>query len=269
MMELLGVAAIMLATGCVAGIIAGLLGVGGGIVIVPVLFEVLPWLGVPDELRMHIAVGTSLAIIIPTSFNSARSHYAKGAVDTGILKSLGPAVFLGVLVGLVFTGRVRGEILTAIFATIALLVAAQMLLLPKGAALAKQMPGTAGTGALGLFIGWVSVCMGIGGGTVGVPLMTLFSVPIHNAVATASVLGLIIGIPGLIGFIINGWGATTLSAGYLGYVHLLGAILIAPVSTMLAPYGAKIAHSLSPRALKICFGVFLLITAVRMYRTLL
>lgn len=269
MTELLPVALGMIATGCVAGIIAGLLGVGGGIVIVPVLFVMLPLLGVPEELRMHIAVGTSLAVIIPTSFNSARSHYKKGAVDTGILKALAPMVLVGVFVGLIFTGNVRGDVLTAIFATIALLVAAQMLLLPKGAVIANQMPGPVGTGALGLFIGWVSVCMGIGGGTVGVPLMSLFAVPIHNAVATASVLGLVIGIPGLIGFIYNGWGITHLSDGYLGYVHLLGAVLIAPASTLLAPLGARIAHALSPKVLKMCFGLFLLVTAARMYYSLL
>jgi uncharacterized protein len=269
MWDLLPVALGMIATGCIAGIIAGLLGVGGGIVIVPVLFEVLPLLGVPDELRMHIAVGTSLAVIIPTSLSSARSHYAKGAVDVGILKKLVWAVLFGVFVGLVFTGKVRGEVLTAIFGTIALMVAVQMLLLPKGAVFAKQMPGIAGSGLLGGFIGWVSVCMGIGGGTVGVPLMSLFSVPIHNAVATASVLGLVIGIPGLVGFIYNGWGVTTLADGYLGYVHILGALLIAPISTMLAPYGARIAHALAPDVLKKCFGLFLLITAVRMYWSIL
>lgn len=268
MWDLLPVAIAMIGTGCIAGILAGLLGVGGGIVIVPLLFEVLPLLGVPEDLRMHVAVGTSLAIVIPTSLNSARSHYKKGAVDTSILKRLAWAVLLGVFVGLVFTGKVRGEVLTGVFATIALLVAAQMLLLPKGAVFAKQMPGAAGSALLGGFIGWVSVCMGIGGGTVGVPLMSLFSVAIHTAVATSSVLGLVIGVPGLIGFIYNGWGETSLADGYLGYVHILGALLIAPASTLLAPYGAKLAHALSPGVLKICFGTFLLITSVRMYWSL-
>lgn len=248
--------------------IAGLLGVGGGVVMVPVLFEVLPWLGVAEHDRMHIAVGTSLAVIIPTSLSSARSHYAKGAVDVDILKKLGVAVFAGVLIGLVFTGRVKGEVLTAVFATIALLVAAQMLLLPKGAVIAQKMPGTFGSSALGLFIGWVSVCMGIGGGTVGVPLMSLFSVPIHRAVATASILGVIIGLPGLIGFVYNGWHATSLSDGYLGYVYLLGAALLAPAATLMAPVGAKVAHALPARILKACFGGFLLVTAVRMFSTL-
>jgi uncharacterized membrane protein YfcA len=259
----------MIATGCLSGLIAGLLGVGGGVVMVPVLFEVLPWIGVAEHNRMHIAVGTSLAVIVPTSLSSARSHYAKGAVDLEILKRFGVAVFIGVLVGLIFTGKVRGEVLTAVFATIALLVAAQMLFLPKGAVIAQRMPGTGGTAALGLFIGWVSVCMGIGGGTVGVPLMSLFSVPIHRAVATASILGVIIGLPGLIGFIYNGWGATSLHDGFLGYVYLLGAALLAPAATLMAPVGARIAHALPARTLKACFGGFLLITAIRMYSSLL
>jgi len=269
MMELLPVAIGMVATGCVAGILAGLLGVGGGILVVPVLFEILPFLGVPEDLRMHIAVGTSLAVIIPTSLNSARSHYAKGAVDLTILKRIGPAVLLGVLVGSLVTAYVDGTILKIVFATIALAVAFQMLALPKGMALAKAMPGTIGSGGLGLFIGSISVMMGIGGGTVGVPLMTLFSVPIHKAVATASVLGLIIGIPGAIGALLGGWGKTALTDGYLGYIHILGAIFIAPASTLLAPFGVRIAHALSPRILKICFGIFLAFTATRMFSSLL
>lgn len=251
--------------GCVAGIVAGLLGVGGGIVIVPVLFETLPFLGVPEGLRMHIAVGTSLAIIIPTSISSARAHYRRDAVDVGILKGLAPAVFLGVLTGTLVAAAAAGIALTLVFATIALLVAANMLLRPEGARLADQLPGRIGQTALGLFIGGVSVIMGIGGGTVGVPLLSLFNVPIHRAVATASVFGLIISIPGAIGFILSGWSHTSISDGYFGYVYLIGAAMIAPISTALAPIGARIAHALSPRLLRGAFGLFLLFTAIRMY----
>ncbi len=257
--------AVLGACGAFAGLVAGLLGVGGGIVIVPVLFEVLPFIGVPDDLRMHVAVGTSLAVIIPTSISSARAHYKRGAVDIQILTGLGLPVFAGVIAGTVVAAVVAGAMLTAVFATVAVLVAANMLLRPEGARLADQLPGVAGRSALGLFIGVVSVVMGIGGGTVGVPLMSLFNVPIHRAVATASVLGLVISVPGAIGFVISGWAQTAFADGYLGYVLLYGAAIIAALSTSLAPLGARIAHALPPAWLRRAFGMFLLITSVRLY----
>ncbi len=263
--DLAALAAVLVACGAVAGVTAGLLGVGGGIVIVPVLFEMLPFIGVPDDLRMHVAVGTSLAVIIPTSISSARAHYRREAVDTGILRTLAPSVFAGVVAGTLLAAFVAGAVLTAVFATVALLVAANMLLRPEGARLANNLPGPGGQGALGLFIGGVSVIMGIGGGTVGVPLLSLFNVPIHRAVATASVLGLIISVPGAIGFVVSGWSQTAFADGYLGYVLLPGAAVIAILSTSLAPLGARIAHALPAVWLRRAFGVFLLVTAIRLY----
>lgn len=263
--DLVTIAAVLIACGAVAGIVAGLLGVGGGIVIVPVLFETLPLIGVTDTLRMHVAVGTSLAIIIPTSISSARAHYRRGAVDQDILKALVPAVFVGVIIGTLIAAAVTSVVLTVVFATVALLVAANMLLRPEGARIADQLPGVAGRSALGLFIGSVSVVMGIGGGTVGVPLLSLFNLPIHRAVATASVLGLVISVPGAIGFVLSGWSQTAFADGYLGYVLLPGAAIIAVLSTLLAPVGARIAHALSAVWLRRTFGLFLLVVAVRLY----
>ncbi len=263
--NLAALAAVLGACGAVAGVVAGLLGVGGGIVIVPVLFEMLPLIGVPEPLRMHVAVGTSLAVIIPTSISSARAHYRRGAVDTGILRTLAPSVLAGVIAGTLLAAFVAGAVLTAVFATVALLVAANMLLRPEGARLANNLPGPGGQSALGLSIGGVSVIMGIGGGTVGVPLLSLFNVPIHRAVATASVLGLIISVPGTLGFVLSGWSQTALADGYLGYVLLPGAAIIAVLSTSLAPVGARIAHALPSVWLRRAFGAFLLITAMRLY----
>jgi uncharacterized membrane protein YfcA len=263
--DLAALAAVLIACGAVAGVVAGLLGVGGGIVIVPVLFEMLPFIGVPDDLRMHVAVGTSLAVIIPTSISSARAHHRRGAVDTGTLRTLAPSVFAGVVAGTLLAAVVAGAVLTVVFATVALLVAGNMLLRPEGARLADQLPGFTGQSGLGLFIGGVSVIMGIGGGTVGVPLLSLFNMPIHRAVATASVLGLIISVPGAIGFVLSGWAHTAFADGYLGYVLLPGAAIIAVLSTSLAPLGARIAHALPAVWLRRAFGVFLLVTAVRLY----
>jgi len=263
--DLAALAAVLGASGAVAGVVAGLLGVGGGIVIVPVLFEMLPFIGVPETLRMHIAVGTSLAVIIPTSISSARAHYQRGAVNTCTLRTLAPSVLAGVVVGTLLAAVVAGAVLTIVFATVALLVAGNMLLRPEGARLADALPGAAGQSGLGLFIGGVSVIMGIGGGTVGVPLLSLFNMPIHRAVATASVLGLIISVPGAIGFVLSGWSQTAFADGYLGYVLLPGAAIIALLSTSLAPVGARIAHALPSAWLRRAFGLYLLITAVRLY----
>jgi len=212
-----------------------------------------------------IPASTSLAVIIPTSISSARAHYRRGAVDTGTLRTIAPSVFAGVVAGTLLAAFVAGAVLTMVFATVALLVAGNMLLRPEGARLADQLPGFIGQSGLGLFIGGVSVVMGIGGGTVGVPLLSLFNMPIHRAVATASVLGLIISVPGAIGFVFSGWAQTTFADGYLGYVLLPGAMIIAVLSTSLAPVGARIAHALPAVWLRRAFGAFLLITAMRLY----
>lgn len=266
---LLTLAGLMALAGGCAGLIAGLLGVGGGIVIVPVLFEVLPLLGVGDETRMKIAVATSLAVIVPTSIMSARTHLKKGAVDGALLRSLGPAIVLGVLAGSLFATVVSGEALTGVFAAIALLVALDMLLRPEGFTLAPAVPGGPARHGIGAGIGGFSVVMGIGGGTLSVPTFTLFGVPIHRAVATASVIGLLISVPGVLAFIASGLGKTALAQGYLGYVNLIGAAILAPCASFTAPYGARLAHRLSPRVLRLAFGLFLLATSVRLFSALI
>jgi len=262
---LLPLALALLATGAVAGLMAGLLGVGGGIVIVPVLFQVLALMEVDDSVRMHLAVGTSLAVIIPTSLMSARAHWRRGAVDVGLLRRLGPWVFAGVVVGSIVGGQVSGAVLQAVFAGVALLVALYMVWGREGQSLRPGLPPTPWRQLIGLGIGGLSVMMGIGGGTLSVPILSLCGIAIRHAVATAAVIGVIIGLPGALGFILAGQGETALPAYSLGYANLLGVALIAPTSILLAPQGARLAHSISPRWLRYAFAAFLLLTSIRMF----
>jgi uncharacterized protein len=253
------------ATGVVGGILAGLLGVGGGIVIVPVLFHILSSLGVDEGIRMHVAVGTSLATIILTSISSARSHYKKGAIDTDLLKRWGVVIFIGVLGGTWMATIVDATVLTAIFAVLALFVAANMAFRPEGSHIAEQLPKSPIRELLALFIGWFSAMMGIGGGTFTVPILTLFNYPIRKAVGTASAIGLIIAIPGTIGFLLSGFNVPDLPPGNFGYVNLAGFIVIVPMTMLFAPIGANIAHSINTKLLKKAFALFLFLTSLRMF----
>ncbi|MFC7737022.1 sulfite exporter TauE/SafE family protein [Roseomonas sp. GCM10028921] len=261
-------AAVMAVTGLVSGTLAGLLGVGGGIVIVPVLFNVFPFLSIPEAVQMKLAVGTSLATIIPTSIQSARKHHTKGAMDVPLLKAMIPSLILGVLVGTVIAIWVRGDTLTAVFAAVALLVAVNMGFTGVDARLRESFPTGILRHILGIFIGGISAMMGIGGGTVGVPLMNLFGTPIRSAVATASAFGIVISIPAALGFIYAGWGNPMLPPASLGYVNLIGFALIVPSSMIATPWGVHLAHTIPPLALKRAFAVFLGITAIRMIYSL-
>jgi uncharacterized membrane protein YfcA len=263
--QLASLAAVLLVAGSCGGLLAGLLGVGGGIVIVPVLYMLFPFLDIAPEIRMHLAVGTSLATIIPTSVMSARSHYKRGGVDLELLKTWGPWILVGALIGTYLGGRVAGEVLTLIFAVVALLVAANMAFRPDGMTLAPAFPRGLLRGILGLVIGGFSVMMGIGGGTLSVPLLTAFSYPVRRAVGTAAAVGLIIALPGAFGFMLAGWGHNGLPPLSLGYVNLLGFALIVPTSMAMAPLGAKIAHAIRPKLLRWLFALFLLLTALRMF----
>ena len=264
LMELAPLALAMLLTGAVGGILAGLLGVGGGIVIVPVLDTALGMQGVDPAIRMHVAVATSLATIIPTSISSSRAHRAKGAVDLPLVKFWGPYIFCGALVGSLLAAEVDSTALAMVFGLVALLVALKMMFVKADFHLTRQVP----RGAVGplspLCIGSLSSMMGIGGGTLSVPVMTLMNQPIHKAVGTAAVFGFLISLPGALGFVVTGWGDARLPPGSLGYVNLIGFALISPVTVMTAPLGAKLAHRLSTRQLSLAFGAFLLIVSVRM-----
>lgn len=254
----------LLATGLVAGIIAGLLGVGGGIVIVPVLYYMFTALKIDPAILMHVAVGTSLATILATGTSSARAHYNRGSVDMDLLKRWWWAIAIGVISGAMIAGNMSGGALTLVFGVVALLVSANMLLRREGSALADKLPGSPIKELLGFLIGGISVMMGIGGGTLGVPTLTLFNYPIRKAVGTAAAIGLIIAVPGTLMSVFFGWGAEGLPPLSLGYVNLIGFFLIIPASTFAAPLGAKIAHAIDPSKLKLIFALFLGFTGLRM-----
>jgi uncharacterized membrane protein YfcA len=265
---LLALAAAMAATGLVSGTLAGLLGVGGGIVIVPLLFNVFPLFGIPESIQMKVAVATSLATIIPTSIQSARKHHATGSMDVALLRSIWPAMLAGVAFGTFIGVYVKGEGLTAVFAMVALLVALNMGFTGVDFKIADRVPDGPPRAALGMGIGSVSAMMGIGGGTLGVPLLSMFGYPIRQAVATASAFGLIISIPATIGFVLGGWNDARVPPFSLGYVSLIGFALIAPSSILATPWGVTLAHSIPPLWLKRAFAVFLAATSLRMFWSL-
>ncbi|MFC0283395.1 sulfite exporter TauE/SafE family protein [Camelimonas abortus] len=258
-------AAALASTGVAAGLLAGLLGVGGGIVIVPVFSFVLDMLGYAPGVGMHVAVGTSLATIIATSVASLRAHHAKGAVDLELLRRWAPAMFAAAGAGGFAARHIDGDAMRMVFACVAVLVAVNMTL-PGRFVVSDRLPeGAGGRAGLPAVIGFVSSLMGIGGGTLSVPLLTAFSYPARRAVGTASAFGLVIAIPATAGFIWSGMGVEGRPAFSLGYVNLLAAALIIPITMVMARQGARIAHAIAPELLKRLFALFLGATALRMF----
>ncbi|MDH3620031.1 MAG: sulfite exporter TauE/SafE family protein [Gammaproteobacteria bacterium] len=255
----------MLATGAVAGVLAGLFGIGGGIVIVPVLETALGFVGVDPAIRMHVAVGTSLATIIPTSISSARAHHARSSVDVEIVKRWAVFVLAGSLLGAWIASMVHSNVLATVFATLAFLVAVKMLFFPESRNLTEEVPRGPLVPVIPVSIGCFSSMMGIGGGTFSVMTLTLFNEPIHRAVGTAALFGLVISLPGMLGFAAAGWGDPRVPAGSLGYVSLLGFACIAPATVLAAPLGAKIAHGFSAKRLNMLFGAFLILASLRLF----
>jgi uncharacterized membrane protein YfcA len=254
----------MIFAGLMGGLVAGLLGVGGGIIIVPVLYFVLGGLGIDSGVAMKVAVATSLTTIIFTSLSSARSHYSKGAVDFDLIKSWALPIVIGVIGGAIFAAYVSGIVLTAIFAIVALLVAINMTLRANSAPVASDFPHPAVKAGFGVVVGLISSLMGIGGGTLSVPILTNFGYDIRKAVGTASALGFVIAIPGTIGYVISGLGTEGLPAGSIGYLNLIALVALVPLTMSVAPFGAKLAHSIPRKTLSYAFAVFLTLTALRM-----
>ncbi len=236
----------LLAAGAVTGLLAGVFGVGGGAVVVPVLYELFRVVGVPDEVRMPLAVGTSLAIIIPTSIRSFNAHRAKGAVDMSILRQWAVPVVVGVMLGSLVARFAPADLFKVVFVLVAGVSAIRLLFGRDSWRFGETLPGGALMRAYGVVIGVLSALMGIGGGQLSNLFMTFYGRPIHQAVATSSGLGVLIAIPGA-----------------LGYVSLIGFALFVPTSIWTAPIGARLAHRLSKRRLEVAFGIFLLIVSAR------
>jgi uncharacterized membrane protein YfcA len=249
--------------GLLTGFLAGLLGIGGGGILVPVLYEVMGTLGVETAIRMHVAVGTSLAVIIPTSLKSFSAHRARGAVDMAVWRRLAVPVVIGVVAGIVVARSSSSAVLKWVWAVSASVLAVKLFFGREQWRLGDAIPKSRLVEVYGIAVGLVSTLMSIGGGAFITTLMTLYNRPIHQAVATSSGFGPLIAIPGAFGFVWAGWGKTGVPPGSLGYVSLIGAALIIPASVLAAPWGVRLAHGISQRALEMAFGAFLALIAVR------
>lgn len=268
--ELLLLAVMLLGAGVITGVLAGVFGVGGGTVIVPVLYEVFRIMGVTEDVRMQLAVGTSLAIIIPTSIRSFRGHMAKGGVDWDVLRVWLAPVIVGVVVGVFVAAHAPAWLFKGVFVVIATILAIKLLFGKASWILGDRLPGKGLMRAYGLMIGAASALIGIGGGAISNLILSLYRKPIHQSVATSSGLGIIISIPAMIGYVIGGWSKMALLPPLsLGYVSLIGAAMIIPTSMLAAPWGVRIAHALPQRKLEVALGLYLVFVAVRFFLTLL
>lgn len=261
--EIAMILATLMATGLVVGFLSGLLGIGGGGLLVPVLYEVYRLLEVPDESRMHLAIGTSLAVMIPTTVRSFFAHSKRGGADTGLLRRLALPVFLGVVLGSIIARWSSDEGLQWVWVVFGFFMAALMLFGRGNWRLGDAVPKSRVVELYGVGVGTISTIMSIGGGAYITFLLTLYGRPMQQAVGTSLGIGPIIAVPGVIGFMWAGWYATGLPIGSIGYVNLLGFAALVPTSVLMAPVGARAAHGLSRRKLEIIFGVFISVIATR------
>ncbi|WP_027367221.1 sulfite exporter TauE/SafE family protein [Desulfocurvibacter africanus] len=259
---------VYLGVGAGAGILAGLLGVGGGVVIVPALVFAFTGLGYPAEHIMHLALGTSLASIMFTSISSFRAHHKRGAVLWSVVKAITPGIIVGTYAGSYVASMLSTGFLKGFFVAFLYWVSIQMLLniKPKPK---RALPGTPGMFAAGSTIGVVSSLVGIGGGSLSVPFMTLCNIPMHTAVGTSAAIGFPIAVAGAVGYLVNGLSAQGLPPMSIGYISMPALIGVAGMSVLTAPLGAKLAHALPVDKLKKIFALLLLITATRMLVSLL
>ncbi|MEL6292221.1 MAG: sulfite exporter TauE/SafE family protein [Pseudomonadota bacterium] len=260
---LIGLGLALALAGCVTGFLAGLFGIGGGGIMVPILFEVFRYAGVDEAIRMHVAVGTALAAMIPTSLSSLRSHHARGNVDLGIIQRMALPVVAGVLVGSLIAKVSHSIVLTGIWIVFAILMAAKQFVGSKSWRLGDHVPRSRLLEVYGLGVGIISTLMSIGGGAYITTMMTLYGRPIQQAVGTSSGFGPMIALPGMIGFIWAGWSVAGTPPGSVGYVNLLGALAMVPMGVVFAPLGVRVASGMSRRHLEIGFGIFLVVVATK------
>ncbi|MFT4149228.1 MAG: sulfite exporter TauE/SafE family protein [Paracoccaceae bacterium] len=264
MSTLLPMIALLLVIGAFSGVIAGLLGVGGGIVLVPAFFYTFTHLGYDGPQIMQVCLATSLATIVVTSLRSVTAHNRKGAVDWQILKDWAPFIAVGAVAGVIAAAHLKSVVLQAIFGVLGVIVGLYLAFGKPEWRIAPQMPGQPARGILATLVGFLSVLMGIGGGSFGVPLMTLYGQPIHRAVATASGFGMLIAVPSVIGFLflkVDGAPPWT-----VGAINIPALVVILAVSLNTTTWGVKLAHSMDPKPLKRIFAVFITIVALNMLR---
>ena len=254
---------IYLCCGAVVGVLAGLLGVGGGTVIVPILVAVFPYEGVPPQYVQQLALGTSLASIMFTSISSARAHHLRGAVRWDIFRHIVPGILLGTFFGGLIATHLPTMFLKIFFICFLFAISAQMISNYRPPA-SRDLPGALGTASVGGVIGMVSSFVGIGGGSLSVPFMTYCNVPIHTAVGTSAAIGFPIAVAGTLGYIVGGWERPDLPAACLGFVHLWALFGIACASCLTAPIGVRLSHSLPTKKLKRFFAFFLIVVGLKM-----
>lgn len=262
-------AAALSAAGFLSGFLAGLLGIGGGAVVVMTLYETFRLVGVDEAVRMHLATGTGLAIIAPTTLRSFLAHRARGIADLGFLRRMALPVIAGVIAGSLVARHSGGDVLKWVWVVIGTFLAARMFLGRDDWRLGPDIPGSFAIELCGVLIGTVSTLMSVGGGAFVVMLMTLYGRSLHQAVATSSGFGPLIALPGLAGFMWAGWGAAGLPPGSLGYVSVFGALLAIPTGLLAAPIGASVSQGLSKRGLELCFAVFMTLVVLRFLASLM
>jgi uncharacterized protein len=268
--EILWLAVAIVGAGIVTGLLAGMFGIGGGAVIVPVLYEVFGLLNVPDTVRMQLCVGTSIAIIVPTAIRSYLAHRAKGLVLPGVIRLWAVPAVLGVACGAAIAAFAPAAVFKVAFVVIATFIASKFLLAGDRWNLGTDLPGRLPMTAYGFGIGLAGSLMGISGGSLSNIVLTLYGKPIHNAVATSAGLGVPITIVGTLGYILAGLPQQpSLPPLSLGFVSLIGVVVMAPVSSFTAPYGARLAHRLSRRTLEVVFSYFLLLVSARFLASLI
>jgi uncharacterized membrane protein YfcA len=262
--ELFWLAVAIIIGGVITGLLAGLFGIGGGAVIVPVLYEVFRVLDVPDTVRMQLCVGTSLAIIVPTTIQSYLTHRAKGLVVPGVLRLWTVPAVLGVVCGAAIAYVAPSAVFKIAFVVIAGFIATKFMFAGDRWNLGTVLPGPGPMRLYGFIIGLTSSLMGVSGGSLSNIALTLYGKSIHQAVATSAGLGVPITMVGTLGYILAGWHDRALLPPLsLGFVSLIGVVIMAPVSSIAAPYGARLAHRLSRRTLEVAFASFLLLISLR------
>lgn len=263
---LLPLIAFLLVIGGFAGVLAGLLGVGGGIVLVPAFFYMFSALGYGSDQLMQICLATSLATIIVTSLRSVQAHHAKGAVEWDILKGWAPGIVAGALIGVMVASGLKSQVLQLIFGVFGLVIGAYLGLGRADWRLAEVMPKGARQAMISPVLGFMSVLMGIGGGSFGVPFMTLHGRPIHNAVATAAGFGVLIAVPSVLAFLLVPIAPEARPPFTIGAVNLPAFALVIAMTLLTTPYGARLAHAMDPKPLRRVFAVFLTLVALNMLR---
>lgn len=255
----------MVGAGIVAGFLAGLFGIGGGAVLVPVFYEIMKDIGINPAIIMHVAIGTSLAIIVPTSIRSFNGHRKKTAVDMDLLKSWIIPVPVGVFAASFIASFLSAAGLKIIFAVVALSVALRLLFGKDHWRLGDDLPKNPTKAIVGAAIGFFSSFMGIGGGVMNTTFMTLYNRPIHQALATSAGVGALISIPGAFGFIVAGWGKEGLPPFSIGYVNIPALLIVTFVTLIVAPAGVTLAHKMTRRQLQLSFGTFLILVSSRFF----